>query len=148
VLPRRPWNAPAFAVLVAGTLALGAMESAAIVGAVRPAPRTLRGTGVEARVPWSLVPGPGGRAVSVDGYVVAIRRTESSLEDGHRIRLGNRTWTEVDTDDPAGNPTVVLAAAEGESNLVVQAWCADPDCPTDKRDRIAEQIAASARAAR
>jgi hypothetical protein len=124
------------------------MQGAAIVRAVHPAPRTLRGTGVEARVPWNLVPGTDGRAVSVDGYVVAIRKTESALDEGHRITLANRTWTELDTDDPGGNPTVVLAAAEDGSNLVVQAWCADPECPTDKRDRIAEQIAASMRAVR
>jgi hypothetical protein len=124
------------------------MECAAIARAVHPLPRTLRGTGVEARVPWNLVPGPAGRAESVDGYVVAIRRTESSLDEGRRITLGNRTWTELDTDDPAGHPTVVLTTPEGASSLVVQASCADPDCPTDKRDRMAEQIAASVGAIR
>jgi hypothetical protein len=124
------------------------MECAAIARAVHPLPRTLRGTGVEARVPWNLVPGPGGRAESVDGYIVAIHRGESSLEEGHQVTLANRTWTELDTDDPAGHPTVVLTSAEGASSLVVQAWCADPDCPTDKRDQMAEQIAASVRGVR
>jgi len=145
VLPRRSWNTPAFGLLAVATLALAAMESAAIARAVRPAPRTLRAGATEVRLPWNLIPGPDGRALSVDGYAVAIRRARGSLVGGHPMTLGNREWAEFSTETPQGTPMTVLASPDGATNVVVEAWC-EADCSDQDRAALAEQVAASMRA--
>jgi membrane associated rhomboid family serine protease len=148
ILPERPWSRPALIALVAASFGLAAMEGAAIARAVNPHARTLRATGVEARVPWDLVPGSEGHARSAQGVDVVLRRIGAGVEGGHAVALGNRTWSKLSTTDPAGNPTVVLSAPDGAAHLVVQAWCADADCTDEKRDEVAEQVAAAARGTR
>jgi hypothetical protein len=121
------------------------MEGAAIARAVNPHPRTLRAQGVQARVPWDLVPGRDGHARSAEGVDVLLRRLDGGVEGGHQVALGGRSWSKLATTDPEGNPTVVLTASDGAAHLVVQAWCYDPDCTDAKRDALAEQVAAEAR---
>jgi len=144
VLPPRPWGRFALVVLVGASFALAGMEGAAIARAVNPHSRTLRAEGVEALVPWDLVPGLNGQARAPEGVDVALRRLEGKLGGGHEVALGGRTWSKLTTTDPAGNPTVVLTAPDGDARLYVQAWCYDEDCNDAKRDALAEQVAAQA----
>jgi len=148
VLPPRPWSRPAFVLLIGASFALAGMEGAAIARAVNPHPRTLRGQAVQARVPWDLVPGPDGHARSAEGVDVVLRRLEGGIEGGHDVPLGGRTWSKLATNDPEGNPTVVLTAPDGAAHFVVQAWCYDQDCTDAKRDSLAEEVAAAARGRR
>ena len=144
VLPPRPWSRPAFVLLIGASFALAGMEGAAIARAVNPHPRTLRAQGVQARVPWDLVPGRDGHGRSTEGVDVVLRRIEGDIEGGHDVALGGRTWSKLATTDPEGNPTVVLTAPDGAAHFVVQAWCYDTDCTDAKRDALAEEIAAGA----
>jgi membrane associated rhomboid family serine protease len=148
VLPPRPWSRPALVVLIGASFALAGMEGAAIARAVNPHPRTLRGEGAEARVPWNLLPGGHGRAHSAEGVEVLLRRVDGDSHGGHDVALGGRTWSKLVTTDPEGNPTIVLTTPDGAAHLVVQAWCYDPSCTEAMRDALAEQVAAEARAAR
>jgi len=148
LLPARPWSRPALVVLIGASFALAGMEGAAIARAVNPHPRTLRAQGVQARVPWDLVPGRDGHARSAEGVDVVLRRLDGEIEGGHQVPLGGRSWSKLATTDPEGNPTVVLTAPDGAAHLVVQAWCYHSDCTDAKRDGLAEQVAAEARGAR
>jgi membrane associated rhomboid family serine protease len=143
LLPARPWGRPALLVLIASSFALAGMQGAAIARAVKPHPRMLRNEGVEVRVPWTVVPGSGGRAASVDGLEIAIGRDEGTVENG-TIMLGNRAWSRFATTDPKGAPTVVLTTPDGSGHLTVQAWCLTSDCSDEKRDELAKQVAATA----
>ncbi|MFL5312897.1 MAG: rhomboid family intramembrane serine protease [Myxococcales bacterium] len=147
VLPERPWSRPAFVLLIGASFALAGMEGAAIARAVNPHARTLRGQGAHARVPWDLVPGRDGHGRSAGGVEVVLRRLEGDIAGGHDLALGGRTWSKLATTDPEGNPTVVLTAPDGAAHLVIQAWCYDPDCTEEKRDALAEEVAAGARGA-
>jgi len=148
VLPRRPWSRPALVLLIGASFALAGMEGAAIARAVNPHPRTLRGQGAQARVPWDLVPGRDGHARSAEGVDVVLRRLDGDIEGGHGVVLGGRTWSKLVTTDPEGNPTVVLTAPDGAAHLVIQAWCYDTPCTDARRDAVAEEIAADAQGAR
>jgi len=148
VLPPRPWSRPALVVLIGASFALAGMEGAAIARAVNPHPRTLRAEGVQARVPWDLVPGPDGHAQSADGVHVVLLHLAGGIQQGHEVALGGRTWSKIVTTNPAENPTVVLTAPDGSEHLQVEAWCYDPDCTDAKRDQVAEQVAAGVRPAR
>lgn len=144
VLPPRPWGRFALVVLVGASFALAGMEGAAIARAVNPHSRTLRAQGVQAGVPWDVVPGPDGNARSADGVHLVLLRWEGTVERGHDLALGGRTWSKTVADNPAENPTVVLTTPEGPGHLVLEAWCYDPDCNDAKRDALAEQVAAQA----
>lgn len=150
VLPARPWTRPALYFLIAASFALAAMEGAAVARAVHPQSRTLRGERVEASVPWSLVPGGEGHAQSVEGYDVDIGRLKEapSLAGGRPVALANGTWTEFSLKDAQGVDIRVLTGRDRDSDLFVRASCSDPDCATEERDRLAEKVAASARATR
>jgi hypothetical protein len=148
ILPQRPWSRPALVVLVCASFSLAGMEGAAIARAVNRHPRTLRAQGVEARVPWDLVPGRDGHARSAEGVEVVLRRLDGDISGGHAVDLGGRSWSKLATTDPDGNPTVVLTTPDGAARLAVQAWCYDSDCTDAKRDAVAEQVAAGARPAR
>ncbi|HWE25790.1 MAG TPA: rhomboid family intramembrane serine protease [Myxococcales bacterium] len=148
VLAPRPWTRPALIALVGASLALAAMEGAAVARAVHPHSRELQGEGIAATVPWSLVPGGEGHARSVEGYDVYLGRVEGTLSGGHPVALANGTWTELAVQNGEGVDIRVLLRREGDANLVVQAWCSISDCATDERDRIAQEVAASAHATR
>jgi membrane associated rhomboid family serine protease len=148
VLPPRPWSRPALYLLVAASFVLAAMEGAAVARAVHPSPRVLRSDGVQARAPWSLVPGGEGHARSVEGYDVYIGRFEGALAGGHPVALANGTWTEFSVQNAQGVDIRVLAGRQGGTDLFVQAWCSDPDCATEERDRLAEEVASSVRVTR
>jgi len=148
VLPPRAWTRPALYFLVAASFALAAMEGAAVARAVHPSARTLRNLNVEASIPWSLVPGGDGHARSVEGYDVYIGRFEGSLAGGHPVALANGTWTEFAVQNADGVEIRVLTGRDRDPDLLVQAWCSDPDCATEERDRLAEAVASSAHAAR
>ena len=64
VLEKRPWGRPALWLMTFASLALAAMEGAAVSRAVKPHPRFLRAQGVEAKVDWKLVPFEPGRALT------------------------------------------------------------------------------------
>ena len=147
VLPERPWGRFALYLLVGASFALAGMEGAAIARAVNPHPRALRAPGVEASVPWDLVPGPDGHAQSADGIHVLLGHSEAILEHGHELDLGGRTWSKVVAENPARNPTVVLRAVGGPEQLTVEAWCLDDDCTDARRDGLAELVAAKVRPA-
>jgi hypothetical protein len=148
ILPARPWKRPALYFLVAASFVLAAMEGAAVARAVHPQTRTLRSEGIEASVPWSLVPGGDGHARSVAGYDVYVGRLEGSLAGGHPVALANGTWTQFSVQNAEGVDIRVLTRRHPGSDLVVQAWCSVPECATEERDRIAEEVAASARPTR
>jgi len=148
ILPARPWGRPVLVLLTGASFALAGMEGAAIARAMNPHPRTLRAQGVQARVPWDLVPSRDGHARSAEGVDVVLRRFDGDVEGGHPVALGGRSWSKLATTDPDGNPTVLLTAPDGAAHFVVQAWCYDPDCTDAKRDALAEQVAAEARPAR
>jgi membrane associated rhomboid family serine protease len=147
-LPPRPWTRPALFLLVAASFALAAMEGAAVARAVHPHPRVLRSEGIQATVPFSLVPGEEGHARSVEGYDVYIGRFEGSLTGGHPVQLPNGTWTEFSLQNARGVDIRVLTGLFDHTDVFVRAWCSDPDCSTEERDRLAEQVAASVRLSR
>jgi membrane associated rhomboid family serine protease len=145
VLPPRAWTRSALYFLVAASFALAAMEGAAVARAVHPHPRLLRSDDVEATLPWSLVPGGDGHARSVEGYDVYIGRFEGSLTGGRPVKLANGTWTEFTVQNAHGVEIRVLTGRVDESDVFVQAWCSDPDCSTEERDKLAEEVSASLR---
>jgi membrane associated rhomboid family serine protease len=149
VLQERPWDRFVLYLLVGASFALAAMEGAAIARAVNPHPRTLRADRVEATVPFHLVPGTAGHALSAGGVDLVLRRVEGTIdiERGHEVSLGGRSWSKTVTTDPGGTPTVVLTAQDGPARLIVQAWCYDDDCTDAKRDAVAEEVAAKVRPA-
>jgi hypothetical protein len=145
VLPPRAWTRSALYFLVGASFALAAMEGAAVARAVHPHPRLLRSEGVEATLPWSLVPGGDGHARSVEGYDVYIGHFEGSLTGGRPVKLANGTWTEFTVQNAHGVEIRALTGRVDESDVFVQAWCSDPDCSTEERDKLAEEVAASLR---
>ncbi len=147
VLPPRPWSKPALYLLVGASFALAAMEGAAIARAVRPHERTLRNDGVEARVPWSLVPGPRGIAVGVEGEQVFVGRARDLDSGGRAVQLGNRAWYEHRASAQDGADTTILTTGDGGAGLRVEVRCDGERCSDAKRDALAEQVAATARAA-
>jgi membrane associated rhomboid family serine protease len=148
VLPPRAWTRPAFFFLVAASFALAAMEGAAVARAVHPRPRVLRNEGIEATVPWTLVPGGDGDALSVEGHAVHIGRFTGSLTGGHPVTLSNGTWTEFSLQNADGIEIRVLTGAVDHADTFVRAYCLEQDCSTEERDRIAEEVAGSLRVSR
>jgi membrane associated rhomboid family serine protease len=147
VLPPRRWTRAALFFLVAASFALAAMEGAAVARGVHPRTRVLRNQGIDATVPSSLVPVGVGNAVSVDGYAVYVGRSEGTLTGGHPVALANGAWTEFSKASRDGEIRVLTGVID-HTDVMVQAACIESDCSTEKRDRIADEVAASVRVSR
>ncbi|TMA24485.1 MAG: rhomboid family intramembrane serine protease [Deltaproteobacteria bacterium] len=150
MLERRPWHTVAQAVLIAGALALAAMEGAAVAWAVHPRPRTLRGAGVEAQVPGMLVPLQPGLAGIPGEVLLEISRIDNPLqiEPGEdAVRIADRTWLRQRGPGNKGEVTR-LAASDGGGELVVEMWCGADVCRGAAGERIYEQVARTARSVR
>jgi rhomboid protease GluP len=148
MLPARPWQRASAALFALCAFALAGMEGAAVARAVRPHPRTLRAPGAEAVVPWRVVPLEPGVAQTVDRqFEVQLTRAENPIEvppGSKPVRLGNVDWYELRSQTSKGTPSVLLTAPG--PRLVVGILCTREDCPQDVRDRLAEDVAAQARA--
>jgi rhomboid protease GluP len=143
----RPWHGVTRVGLLASALALAALEGAAVARAVKPRPRNLRGPGVEAQVPWLLVPVKPGVAL-LPGIVEAhIRHDDRPLaiapgEDA--VHIGNRTWLRERSAEE-GMDTAVYSTADGRGTLVIEFACGDDVCRGAAGDELVAQIARTAR---
>jgi hypothetical protein len=147
MIERKLWHTAAQWLVIAGALALAAMEGAAVAWAVHPKPRTLHGAGVEAQVPGLLLPLQPGIAGIPGEVLLEIRRDSEALqiEPGEdAVRLGERTWLRQRA--PGKNGDVIrLAASDGSGMLVVEMWCGSEVCRGKAGERIYEQVARTAR---
>jgi rhomboid protease GluP len=143
-LRRRPWGRPAFAFLILSCFVLASLEGVAVARAVRPHARMLRGPGVEARVPWNLVPFAESVASTPEALFVELRRP--SPDDppdppGEPSRLGGKAWRRNENLKlPDGEPVLRLST----DDIVVQAFCRSDSCTPQARDALAEEVAAAA----
>jgi len=147
-LEPRPWGRPTLWLLMLASLALASMEGAAVARAVKPHPRVLRSPGVEARIPWMAVPFEEGRALTPTQIEVYLGREKGAVEapsGAQGRRLGEHEWYESHGTDEKGGEHVVLVAPLRTEHLVVQAWCHSDECTPERRDELAEQVAAAAR---
>jgi membrane associated rhomboid family serine protease len=141
------WHGAARIALVVSALALASMEGAAVARAVKPRPRTLRGPGVEAQVPWLLVPVQPGVA-GLPGVAEAhLRREERPLriapgEDA--VRIGERTWLRRRASEDGGEQAV-YEAADGKGTLIIEFLCWDAVCRGAAGDAMVAQVARTAR---
>ena len=145
--PPRPWHAVARVGLIAAAFALAAMEGAAVARAVKPHARTLRGPGIEARVPSLLVPVEEGYAGLPDVVQLQLRREDRPLriEPGEdAVRVGTRTWLRQRTSEK-GVDTTIYQAAEGAQTLFIELLCKDEVCRGAAGDAMLAQVAGTAR---
>jgi membrane associated rhomboid family serine protease len=144
---RRPWHGPGRIALILSALALASMEGAAVARAVKPRPRTLRGPGVEAQVPYLLVPMKPGIAY-LPGVVEAhLRREDRPLQispGDDAVRIGERTWLRRRSSEDRIDATVYEAADDGGS-LVLEFACRDDVCRGAEGEAMVAQIARTAR---
>jgi membrane associated rhomboid family serine protease len=143
----RPWHGMTRIGLTAAALALAAMEGAAVARAVKPHTRTLRGPGVEAQVPYLLVPMKPGIAY-LPGVVEAHVRVEDRplrIAPGEdAVRIGNRTWLRQ-TGSENGEESAKYEATEGARTLVIEFACADTVCRGVAGEAMVAEIARTAR---
>ncbi len=143
----RPWHGVARLVLVFSALAFACLEGAAVARAVKPRPRTLRAPGVEAQVPWLLVPSEPGVAKFPDAAEVRLERQESPLrispgEDA--VRIGERTWLRKRWSED-GTDHAVYAAADGNGTLMLEFKCWHAVCRGAAGEAMVALIARTAR---
>jgi len=143
----RPWHGITRIGLLASALALAALEGAAVARAVKPRSRMLRGPGVEAQVPWLLVPMKPGVAY-LPGVVEAHVRHEDrplAITPGEdAVHIGSRTWLRKRSSED-GTDTAVYAAADGGGTLVIEFACRDDVCRGAAGEEMVAQIARTAR---
>ncbi len=154
--PRR-WHAPVRAFFILCALVFASMEGAAVARAVKPRPRTLRGPGVEAKVPWLLPPvAPSMRRDTLPTVglarlpgvaAVEIERQEQQLRivpDEDAVHVGDRTWLRRRSKQD-GVESTVYEAADGKGTLVVDFQCVHDVCRGAAGDALAAQILRTAR---
>ena len=144
---RRPWHAIGRGFLVLSALAFACLEGAAVARAVKPRSRTLRGPGVEAQVPWLLVPVKPGVAYFPGVVEAHLRREDHPLRIGpgeEAVRMGDRTWVRKRWSEE-GMEQAVYEAAEGAATLVIELACGDEVCRGAAGEALAAQIARTAR---
>jgi membrane associated rhomboid family serine protease len=143
----RPWHRPTRILLLASALAFAALEGVAVARAVKPRPRTLLGPGVEAQVPWLLVPMKPGVAY-LPGVAEAHLRHEDrplSISPGEdAVHIGSRTWLRERSSED-GTDTAVYVAADGRGTLVIEFACRDDVCRGAAGEEMVAQIARTAR---
>jgi len=145
LLPPRPWHRAATILFTLCAFALASMEGAAVARAARPAERTLHGEGVEAVVPWQVIEGKRGVAVTADHELeIQLHRFDEPLPgDAKIIDLAGKPWRERQAVDDEGTKYVDLV--DPASRVLVRAICVREQCETDKRDALAEAIASHTR---
>jgi rhomboid protease GluP len=147
-LDRRPWHRPVLWGLALASFTLAAMEGIAVARAVRPHRRMLRVDGAEAAIPYYVVPVEEGIAASPAGvgFVVQLQRGSDLPEPGggRVVRFGDMAWHETHVAED-GADMVVLVARLGDERLRVRAQCIDGSCTPEKRDELAEDVAAHVR---
>ena len=144
---RQPWHGVARAGLLAAAIALACMEGAAVARAVKPPTRTLRGPGVEAQVPFLVVPMKPGVAYLPGVVEVHVRREDAPLQIApgeDAVRMGDRTWLRHRSSEN-GVDSAVYAAADGRGTLVIEFACDDPVCRGAAGEAMVLQIARTAR---
>jgi len=154
--PRR-WHAPVRAFFILCALVFASMEGAAVARAVKPRPRTLRGPGVEAKVPWLFPPvEPSMRRDTLPTVglarlpgvaAVEIERQEQQLRivpDEDAVHVGDRTWLRRRSKQD-GVESTVYEAADGKGTLVVDFQCVHDVCRGAAGDALAAQILRTAR---
>jgi len=146
----RSWHVPVRALFVLFALVFASMEGAAVARAARPHARTLRGPGVEAMVPWMLVPMEPGLAVFPGAAAVQLRIEDRPLriapgEDA--VRMGERTWLRRRSNQDGADLTT-YEAADGDRTLVLEFACGHPTCRGAEGDALATQIARTVRPAK
>jgi membrane associated rhomboid family serine protease len=145
---RRPWHGVGRVALIVCAFALASMEGAAVARAAKPRPRTLRGPGVAAQVPWLLVPVKPGVAY-LPGVVEAhLRREDRPLkispgEDA--VRIGERTWLRRRSSEDGMEEAVYEAADGAGGTLVIEFACRDEVCRGAAGEAMVAQIALTAR---
>jgi rhomboid protease GluP len=145
---RRPWESVTRIALILSALALASLEGAAVARAVKPPTRTLRGPGVEAQVPWLLVPLKPGVASLPHVAAAELRREDRPLQIApgeDAVRIGDRTWLRRHSTEDGADTTVYEAAAEGGGTLVIEFACGHDVCRGAAGDAMVAQIARTAR---
>ena len=132
-------------ILIAGALALAAMEGAAVAWAVHPRLRSLRGNGVEAQVPGVMVPLDTGVAGIPGEAILEISLDAEPLQIGagaDAVHIGEHTFVRERGVDK-GAEVVRLAASEGTGRVRIEMWCGGQFCRGAKGDRLLEPVARS-----
>jgi membrane associated rhomboid family serine protease len=144
----RPWHAVARVGLLASALLFAALEGAAVARTVKPHSRTLVGPGVEAKVPWLLVPMKPGVAY-LPGVVEAHVRHEDrplAIAPGEdAVHIGSRTWLRDRSSEDGTDTAVYTAADDGRGTLVIEFACRDDACRGAAGEEMVAQIARTAR---
>jgi rhomboid protease GluP len=143
----RPWHGLTRAVLVLSALAFACLEGAAVARAVKPRPRTLRGPGVEAQVPWLLVPQEPGVAAFPEVAEVRLTRQDTPLRispGDDAVRFGERTWLRRRWSEE-GADRAEYAAADGNGTLVIELECHHRVCQGAAGEAMVALIARTAR---
>jgi hypothetical protein len=107
----------------------------------------LRAPGVEAQVPWLLLPVEPGVAAFPDAAEVRLSRQDSPLrispgEDA--VRIGERTWLRKRWSED-GTDRAVYAAADGNGTLVLEFECRHRVCRGAAGEAMVALIARTAR---
>ena len=143
----RGWHSPVRALFIVFALAFASMEGAAVARAVKPRARTIHGPGVEAQVPWFLVPEKPGLAFFPGIASVEVRREDRQLRivpDEDAVHVGDRTWLRRRSTEDGWDATVYEAADAG-GTLVVELGCNHDVCRGAAGDALAAQILRTAR---
>jgi rhomboid protease GluP len=149
-LPKARWQKPAQWFIVASVLVLACMEGAAVARAAKPKPRTLRGSGVEAKIDGQLIPVEPGVAIVPASAVIEISRLRDpqlAAPGQETLRLGGRAWSvekSVETIKEAGTWNVLKLTAEDE-RLQITLDCHDSFCEGDKGEKLLEVTARTLR---
>ena len=139
------WQKPMQWLIVGSVLVLASMEGAAVARAVKPKPRTLRGPGVEAKIPGLFIPVEPGTAAIPNVAELEISRAATPLETGPGQQLAGRTWVRQ-TSSSQGEERVRLSTEDGPGQLRIQLICADAFCRGDNADKLLELTARTIRA--
>lgn len=149
-LPARPWHRPAQWLIVGSALALACMEGAAVAWAARPRARTLRASGLEAKVSGMLIPSEPGVALLPGAAFLELRREDEPLRitpGDSAVRIGDRTWLRQE-ERHEGTDITALAASDGSGRLVIELGCGADFCRGPGGERIYEQVARTVRTVR
>jgi membrane associated rhomboid family serine protease len=144
-LPKAFWQRPMQWLIVGSVLVLASMEGAAVARAVKPKPRTLRGSGAEAKVEGLFAPVEPGVAFSPGMGAIVIAREGTPPPPGEGQQLAGRTWVRKKSKLEHGD-VVELFTEDGAGRLSLQFECYDALCKDDKGDKLIELTARTIRA--
>jgi len=143
----RPWHGATRLLLVLSALAFASLEGAAVARAVKPRPRTLRAPGVEAQVPWLLVPVEPGVAAFPEAAEVRLSHQDAPLRispGDDAVRIGDRTWLRRRWSED-GTDRALYETADGNGTLAFEFDCRHRVCRGAAGEAMVALIARTAR---